>query len=78
MKQEAGDEMGESLGASSSKSGPNFAAGAKDPRETLKTMREGTKYWHSHMEQLCDLLQNELEVIPSRSPRALWRLKKLF
>ena len=78
MKLEAGDEMGESHGGSSSKFGPDYAAGAKDPRQTFKNMRDDTKFWHTHMEQLTDMLQNELEVIPSRSPQALWRLKKLF
>ena len=78
MKLEAGEEMGESYGGSSSKSGPDYAAGAKDPRQTLKNLREGTKLWHSHTEHLTDLLQKELEVIPSPSPRALWRLKRLF
>ena len=78
MKLVAGDEMGESYGGSSSKSGPDYAAGAKDPRQTLKNIREGSKFWHTHMEQLADMLQNELEVIPSPSPRALWRLKRLF
>ena len=32
MKLEAGDKMGESYGGSSSKPGPDYVAGAKDPR----------------------------------------------
>ena len=64
MKQEAGDEMRESQGASSFKSSPHY----HDPRLTMRTMREGTSNWYSHMDTLFATLQNDLEVILSRSP----------
>ena len=44
----------------------------------LKTMLAGTNAYHEHMQLLSTQAQNELEVILSRSPRALWRLKMLF
>jgi hypothetical protein len=50
---------------------PNPATDYSETLAKLLAMREGTNKYHAHMQLLSTQVQNDLEVILSRSPRAL-------
>ena len=62
MKQEMDDRMAADQGGSSSHPGSQYGKGLQDPRQTLRTMREGTRKWYAHMDDLHETLHGQLEV----------------
>ena len=62
MKQEMDDQMTAEQGRSSSHPGSQSGKGLQDPRQTLKTMRDGTRNWYAHMDELHETLHGQLEV----------------
>ena len=62
MKQEMDDEMAAGQGGSSSHPSSQSGKGLQDPRQTLRTMREGTRKWYAHMDDLHETLHGQLEV----------------
>ena len=62
MKQEMDDQMASEHGGSSSHPGSQSGKGLQDPRQTLKTMRDGTRNLYAHMDELHDTLHGQLEV----------------
>ena len=62
MKQEMDDQMAAEQGGSSTHPGSQPGKGLQDPRQTLKTMRDGTRNWYAHMDELHDSLHGQLEV----------------
>ena len=63
MKQEMDDRMAADQGGSPSHPGSQSGKGLQDPRQTLKTIREGTRKWYGHMDDLHETLHGQLEVI---------------
>ena len=63
MKQEMDDQIAAEHGGSSSHPGSQSGKGLQDPRQTLKTMRDGTRNWYAHMDDLHETLHNQLEVM---------------
>lgn len=63
MKHEVEDEMGENHGGSSSNPSSGLGEGVKDPRQTLRTMRDGTRNWYKHMDKLHETLHDQLEAV---------------
>ena len=63
MKQEMNDRMAADQGGSSSHPDFQSGKGLQDPRQTLRTMREGTRKWYAHMDDLHETLHGQLEVM---------------
>jgi len=62
MKQEMDDQMAAEQGGSSTHPGSQPGKGLQEPRQTLKAMRDGTRNWYAHMDEIHDTLHGQLEV----------------